>query len=193
MKVLAIGSHHDDLEIGMGGTLLKHRGKGDEIYIAITHSDDDLCGHIITRKLEQKLTGEIIKVKDILCFEGKLSINKKVKCLDAINPDILYFPFEGDYHQDHIETSKIGFAVARRIQITVLRYICTTSHSYFPNYFQIIDMAQKKELVNVFESQMIRRPKFMEIMEAQNRFFGSLIPGNGHYAEGFMLHRMVVV
>jgi hypothetical protein len=28
-------------------------------------------------------------------------------------------------------------------------------------------------------------------MEAQNRFFGSLIPGDGHYAEGFVLFRQV--
>jgi hypothetical protein len=47
-------------------------------------------------------------------------------------------------------------------------------------------------LVSVFASQMERRPKFMEIMEAQNRFFGSLIPGDGHYAEGYMLHRIVI-
>ncbi|MDP2734772.1 MAG: hypothetical protein Q8P12_01040, partial [bacterium] len=61
-----------------------------------------------------------------------------------------------------------------------------------PNYLSVIDMAAKKKLVSLFASQMERRPKFMEIMETQNRFFGSLIPGDGHHAEGFMLHRKIV-
>ena len=39
MKVLAIGAHFDDVELGCGGTLLKHRDRGDDIYIVvITHS-----------------------------------------------------------------------------------------------------------------------------------------------------------
>ncbi len=192
MIILAIGSHHDDLEIGMGGTLLKHRDKGDEIYLAITHADDDLCGNILTRMLEQKLCIEILRAKELLYFEGNAPISKKVKRLDAINPDILYIPFDSDTHQDHCETAKVGFAVSRHTQMTVLRYLSTTSHSCYPNYLSVINIEEKKKLINVFQSQVERRPKFMEVMEAQNRYFGSLIPGNGHYAEGFVLHRMVV-
>jgi hypothetical protein len=121
-----------------------------------------------------------------------MSIEEKISILDEVNPTVLYFPFEHDTHQDHVVTSQIGFAVSRRNKFTSMRYIGTTSHSYSPNFLQIINMEEKKRLVSVFGSQMGRRPKFMEIMEAQNRFFGSLVPGNGHYAEGFVLHRMVV-
>jgi len=35
MKILVIAAHPDDEILGLGGTLLKHREQGDEIYIAI--------------------------------------------------------------------------------------------------------------------------------------------------------------
>jgi hypothetical protein len=100
-------------------------------------------------------------------------------------------PFELDHHQHHKETATIGFAVARKPQITVLKYLNQSSHSCYPNYLSVIDIEAKKKLVSNFKSQNGRQPKFMEIMEAQNRYFGSLVSGNGHYAEGFVLHRMV--
>ena len=138
----------------------------------------------------QRASLKILKAESRL-FNHNANIESVIAELDDYEPTVLYFPFEVDYHQDHHLASVVGFAVSRRVEITVLRYLVTTSHSYFPNYLRVINIKEKKELVSVFASQMERRPKFMEIMEAQNRFFGSLIPGDGHYAEGFVLHRLV--
>ena len=33
MRVVSIGAHPDDVELGMGGTLAKHSKRGDEIHI----------------------------------------------------------------------------------------------------------------------------------------------------------------
>jgi LmbE family N-acetylglucosaminyl deacetylase len=192
-KVLAIGAHIDDIEIGCGGTLIKHHKSGDEIFLALTKSDEDLTAPSVERIEEQKTAGKIIGVDDkhLIFFKEDMKIENMVGVLDKIQPTILYFPYEIDYHQDHLVANKVGFAVARNIKITVLRYILTSSHSFFPNYLSIININDKKKLVSCFECQMSRKPKFMEVMVSQNRFFGSLIPGDGHYAEGFMLHRMV--
>lgn len=190
MKVLAISAHVDDVELSMGGTLLKHRDAGDEIYIAVLKANENITAPSDTRRKEQEAALDIIKAK-LMLFSYPLDIERTVGMLDAVEPDILYFPFEMDTHQDHVLASQVGFAVARRIQITVLQYLSITSHSYYPNYIRVIDIEEKKKLVAAFASQVIRRPKFMEVMEAQNRFFGSLIPGDGHHAEGFVLFRMV--
>jgi LmbE family N-acetylglucosaminyl deacetylase len=189
--ILCLGSHFDDIEFGCGGSLIKHRDAGDQIYLAITHANDPLGGDIKTRKLEQEESSKILGAYRTITFRQETTIEYKVSRLDEVKPDILYFQFENDFHQHHLETSKIGFAVARRIQTKTLRYISQSSHSYYPNYLNVIDIEQKKKLVSVFKSQNGRQPKFMEIMEAQNRFFGSLIPGNGHYAEAFVLFREV--
>jgi LmbE family N-acetylglucosaminyl deacetylase len=189
-RILAIGAHIDDIEIGAGGTLLKHRDAGDKIVLAVLKADEEITARAIVRKSEQAASRDILKAEARL-FNHNTSMEEIISELDQYSPTILYFPFETDYHQDHHRASEVGFAVSRRVEITVLRYLVTTSHSYYPNYLSVIDMEKKKKLVSVFKSQMERRPKFMEIMEAQNRFFGSLIPGDGHYAEGFVLHRLV--
>ena len=39
MKVLAVGAHFDDIELGCSGTLLNHKSKGDDVYmVVITNS-----------------------------------------------------------------------------------------------------------------------------------------------------------
>lgn len=190
-RVLAIGSHIDDVEIGCGGTLLKHRDAGDKIMLAVLKSDEKITAPAHIRRAEQRASRYILKAASRL-FNQNSNIESVIEELDDYEPTVLYFPFENDYHQDHHLASVVGFAVSRRVEITVLRYLVTTSHSYFPNYLRVINIEEKKELVSVFASQMERRPKFMEIMEAQNRFFGSLIPGDGHYAEGYVLHRIVI-
>lgn len=189
--VLAIGAHIDDIEIGCGGTLLKHRDAGDEIVLAVLNADEELTASAKVRQVEQGLSNAELRVRYAFLFDANLPIEQKVANLDAVQPTVLYFPFEHDYHQHHNAASQVGFAVSRNVRITVLRYLVTTSHSYYPNYLSVIDIEAKKKLVSLFASQMVRRPKFMEIMAAQNRFFGSLIPGNGYYAEGFVLHRTV--
>jgi LmbE family N-acetylglucosaminyl deacetylase len=189
--VLAIGAHIDDIEIGCGGTLLKHRDAGDTIVLAILNADEELTAPAGVRKLEQGRSRMVIRAEELIFFDAEQPTEEKVAVLDAIQPTILYFPYERDYHQHHNAASQVGFAVSRNVRITVLRYLVTTSHSYYPNFLSVIDIEAKKSLVSLFESQMSRRPKFMETMVAQNRFFGSLIPGDGHHAEGFALHRTV--
>ena len=191
-RVLAIGSHIDDIEIGCGGTLLRHRDAGDKIFLAVLKSDESLTAPVQVRVAEQYQARYMLKARELHLFNGNTHIERKIATLDEIKPTILYFPYEADYHQDHRIASQVGFAVSRNVKITVLRYLVTTSHSYYPNYLSIIRIEAKRKLVSLFSSQMERRPKFMEVMEAQNRFFGSLIPGDGHYAEGFVLHRMVI-
>ncbi len=190
-KILALGSHFDDIEIGCGGTLLKHKDKGDEIYLSILKSDESITAPVSIRAVEQEKSSEMLGAVVTELFNQDDDIEHIVSYLDMIAPEILYFPFDCDYHQDHVFAAKVGYAVSRNVQITVLRYLTTTSHSYYPNFLSVINIEAKKALVSIFESQIGRKPKFMEIMEAQNRFFGSLIPGNGYFAEGFVLHRMV--
>jgi LmbE family N-acetylglucosaminyl deacetylase len=190
-RVLAIGSHFDDVEIAMGGTILKHRDIGDDVVIAVLKADESLTAPAKVREEEQNKALKFSGARGLWFYKDD-DIEETVRALDDVSPTILYFPFEKDYHQDHNFASKVGFAVSRHIKATVLRYLVTTSHSYYPNYFSLIDMSRKKKLVSIFKSQVNRNPKFLEIMETQNRFFGSLIPGDGHYAEGFCLHRKVV-
>ena len=189
-KVLSIGAHYDDIEIAMGGSLLLHKDKGDEIFIAVLFTDDDYAGNTFIRAAEQETSLGILKAK-LFSFVTKQSMKHIVRLLDKIEPDLLYFPYEIDYHQEHRFTSEVGLAMSRRIGMSVLKYITITSYNYYPNYLQSINIEAKKVLVGCFKSQMERRPDILKRMLAQDKFFASLIPNDGEYAEGFVFHRMI--
>lgn len=190
-KILILGAHFDDAEIAMGGSLLIHKDKGDEIHIAVLFSDDNYAGKVAERKCEQMDSINYLKA-ELHTFVSATMIKHIVNRLDIINADILYFPYEVDYHQDHRFTSEVGLALSRnRGMSMVLKYLTLTSYNCYPNYLQLIDIISKKSLVEFFKSQIERRPEYMERMLAQDKFFGSLIPNGGDYAEGFIFHRMV--
>lgn len=189
MRILTISPHCDDVELAMGGTILKHRDAGDAITIAVIKSDDDLAGDVITRKIEQDQSAKILKA-EFSMFTLSWTIERIVEALDKNNPDTLYFPFPLDTHQDHAFAAQVGLAVSRNVK-NVFQYISMTSYSYYPNYLSVIDMGRKRELLSVFKSQITRNPKLLEIVEGRAHDFGSLVPGNNHFAEGFVVFRQV--
>jgi len=66
--ILAIGAHFDDVELGVGGTLLKHVEAGDEVFLAITSSDEYRTGDMDLRIEEQFNALGILGVKKTTLF-----------------------------------------------------------------------------------------------------------------------------
>ena len=61
--ILAIGAHYDDIEIGCGGTLLKHSENGDKIFFGITSSDETRTVDVGVRYNEQLESAKILGIK----------------------------------------------------------------------------------------------------------------------------------
>lgn len=188
-KILAIGSHYDDIEIGCGGTLLNHKNNGDEIYLAILKSDEAKTGDPLIRAKEQEAAASILEAT-IIAFLDKAEIPYIVEQLDGIAPDVIYMPHSDDYHQDHLKAYQVGKATGRKMKIDVLSYLTPTSYNYYPNVFSEINLAKKIYLVCMFPSQMERRPDYLQTMMAQHKFFGAL--SGCEAAEGFVFHRMIM-
>ena len=53
-KILAMGSHFDDIEIGCAGTLLQHVNNGDKIFLSILNANEKKTGSVEERFEEQK-------------------------------------------------------------------------------------------------------------------------------------------
>ena len=64
MKILALGAHPDDIEIGCGATLLKFARAGHKVYLYIA-TNGELGGDRMRRKQEQIESGEYLKVERI--------------------------------------------------------------------------------------------------------------------------------
>ena len=60
MNILAIGAHFDDVELGCGGSLAKHRANGDNVTI-----------QVITHSKYQNHDGTLVREKKVAYQEGK--------------------------------------------------------------------------------------------------------------------------
>ena len=124
MKVLAIGCHPDDLEIGCGGTLAKYVDFGNEVFMCHVANGD--MGHAVIepeelrriRTAEAERSGEVIGAKEVINIDvGDLTVNshdegtvkKVIEVVRYVKPDVIITHSPEDYMTDHVETGKLVF------------------------------------------------------------------------------------
>jgi len=193
MKILAIGAHYDDIEIGCGGTLLKHVEKGDKVVLGITSSDEYRTGDKDDRYQEQVLSAEFLGVgtEDIFRFSYHDETHNIIGQLDYIKPDIVFTQHEFDTHQDHRRASIIGQAVGRKRYITTLFYDSGSSYDFHPNVFSIIDFKKKYILMSCYRGQIKFGAVNLDIIKKKDSYWASLVTDKRNtYAEGFVVRKM---
>jgi len=135
MKVLAIGAHADDVELGCGGTLLKWAGEGHEIVIHVvtdsayaspdgepirSAADAAKEAHAAAARLGARLT-----IGSFPCF-GIADANAATGTALAglvrtERPEMIMVHWDGDSHADHRTVALATLHAARRVP-TVLGY-----------------------------------------------------------------------
>ena len=191
MRILAIGAHYDDLELGCGGTLIKHQHLGHEISLAIVRSDEYRTGDPGIRYDEQLAAAALIGTSDILTFNKAHSADEIIAQLDALQVDVVFTHCEFDTHQDHRETSIIGQAVARKRKTTTVFYDSGSTYNFNPNVFSMIDYDEKNKLLECYKSQIAAQAISLDIVELKNKYLASLITNaKDLYAEGFIVRKM---
>ncbi|NQV03227.1 MAG: PIG-L family deacetylase [Bacteroidia bacterium] len=210
-NVLAIGAHPDDVEFGCAGTLARHVHEGDQVTILHMSASDamNLDNEVVPageiRRKEAKEAARIIGADVvILDFLDQLvpfdreSIFAIERVINARKIDIIYSHWNGDSHQDHLNTLKSVFAAARHVDKILL-----FEQVPFPrvgkifsevNYFvDITDFYEIKELASLaHESQVVGRyqNKIMKGMRSLAEFRGS--QSECKYAEAFESVRQII-
>lgn len=191
MKILAIGAHFDDVEVGCGGTLLKYCDKNYEIFVAITHSSEFRTGDPGVRLKEQYESCEILCCrKNLRLFIPSDKMADIIGDLDKIKPDIIYAPYHKDTHQDHVYASKIGLAVGRHRNMNVFFYDSGSAYDFNPTSFSVINHEKKGFLIKCFDSQLKKMVINLGELKQKELNWGYLTSEVGCYAEGFVIHRM---
>ena len=154
-RILCIAAHPDDMEMGTGGTLAKHRSIGDDVSVVIcTQGIGGACGDPKTREQEAKLAANILDVK-LQCLDYPiLKLNKPSRefeliikdIVEEINPDRLYTQTPFDYHQVHTSVSKCVTNAAKNIkQMLYFEDISSVSPEFKANaYVDITDYIDLK-------------------------------------------------
>jgi LmbE family N-acetylglucosaminyl deacetylase len=195
-RILAIGSHFDDIEMGCSGTILKHIQNGDEVFFAITHTDEYRTGPIADRLKEQDKSLELFGLPNIprylFLFAETDTDAEIIEVLDKIKPDIVFAPFEHDTHQHHRRSSVIAQAVSRKRHITTLFYDSGSTYDFHPNIFSMIDFKQKFEILKCFKSQIDCGAISLDIVKKKDSYWASLVTDEqDKYAEGFVIRKMI--
>lgn len=161
MKILAIGSHPDDIELGCGGLLIKAARHGHNVSM-LTLTRGSASGDPQQRTKEFRESAKLIGARDFMIGEfedAKLAgdmelINYIESYIRKVDPDIILTHSYGDIHHDHraVATATVE---AGRYHSNILSYEIPLTRNFSPTvYFDISDVIEKKlELIQVFASQ----------------------------------------
>lgn len=190
MKILAIGAHYDDVEIGCGGMLLKRADAKDEIHIlTITKSDYEQPnnGFIRDAEVARREANEAAEYigANLICLEKpslKLVHNEFFsyefdKIIQDIKPDMVLTHWGGDFHSDHAAVSLSSVRASRKVA-KILLYRSNwynTEAKFNGNYYVDISLYLKKklELLKIYKS--VLEPvdyTWLDFIEKQNQYEG---------------------
>jgi LmbE family N-acetylglucosaminyl deacetylase/CheY-like chemotaxis protein len=179
--VLAVGAHPDDVEIGVGGTLLRHVAAGDAV-IHLMMTDGEAGGDMADRIAEAERASEMIGSRLVRGSlpDGKLSdVRDTVNVVGAViaewHPAVIYVHTSHDGHQDHRAVHHATLSAARGVPTLCCYQSPSSTVDFRPTRFVDIGdyLDAKVDLINVYRSQVTTRLYLAEDMiRATARYWG---------------------
>jgi LmbE family N-acetylglucosaminyl deacetylase len=198
-RVLAIGAHPDDVEIGAAGTLLDHRRRGDRISI-LTLSRGAVGGDQDDRVLESCATADRLGAQLLFADLPDTAIDSGIETIRLIedvvrvlDPTVVYVHSIHDNHQDHRAVSEAARSATRGVRRVFAYQSPSATNDFRPTQFVRIDqtLAAKIELLQLFASQEGRNYLEPELVSAGARYWARHLAANARYAEPFEVVRSV--
>jgi len=164
MRLLAIGCHADDIDLGCAGTLAKLTKDDWEVHILIV-TDGAGGGDSVQRVAEQRNALDFIQPKSVRFLElpdRELVASKLVPHIEEATghllPDLTLVNSPVDTHQDH-RACAIATKAALRTNGNLLFYQAMTTQEFLPTVF--VDITAfcelKLDMLRAHESQCGRR------------------------------------
>jgi len=189
-RVLAIGAHPDDVEIGVGGILAAHRAMGD-IVTVLTLTHGAVGGDSTVREQESRAAAELLGA-DILfgnLADTRLShestlVSTIEEVVRSTRPDVVYTHGGSDLHQDHAAVHHATLVACRRIDRVYGYQSPSSTVAFAPKRFIPIDRHLDTKLASIacYRSQTEVRDYLAEdLLTATARYWGRFAKGT--YAE----------
>lgn len=216
--ILAVGPHPDDVEGGMGGSILKFLKLGHKVHVVdLTNGEPTPHGSLEIRQKEcekaSKLLGltsrTTLDLPNRYLFDGIEARKKTAEVIRNVRPDILFLPYWEDAHPDHIQATKIGEAARFYAKLTktdmkggpwypkrILYYLWSHQKVHLSPAFTIDiseEFEKKIEVVKSYQSQFVynedRWKKINGQLNASGSYYGGLI--GTQYGEPFASREII--
>jgi LmbE family N-acetylglucosaminyl deacetylase/CheY-like chemotaxis protein len=180
-RVLAVGAHPDDVEIGVGGILLGHRQAGDQLRV-LTMSHGARGGDAAIRAAEAadaaSILGAVLTLNDLEDSHISES-NPTVSLIETIvaefDPTIVYTHTLCDVHQDHRSVNRATLVASRNVPNVYCYESPSATVKFEPVRFVSIDpyVDEKLSVLAAYRSQTEQRAYLAsDLIRATARYWG---------------------
>ena len=205
-KVLVLGPHTDDGEIGCGGSISKWVGQGKEVYYVAFSSARKSVSQGMPEDILEKEVREATQVLGIppgnlILFKYPVRefpncrqqiLEDMVRLGNELKPELVLLPSTSDTHQDHQAISQEGFRAFKKISIVGYE-MPYNNLSFSTNLFVVLEeehVSKKVQALKCYKSQASK-------IYATSDFIMSLAGVRGtqigvKYAEAFEVIRWVI-
>jgi LmbE family N-acetylglucosaminyl deacetylase len=178
--VLAIGAHPDDVEIGVGGILLRHVAEGHKVTV-LTLTGGEAGGVAADRAVESRRASSLLgarlvhsDLEDTSISEGAATISAIHRVLEETGATTVYTHTARDVHQDHRSVHQATLVAARKVPRIYCYQAPSTTVDFHPTRFVAIDeyLERKLEVIHAYASQVkVRRYLEEDLLRATARYW----------------------
>ncbi len=188
--VLAVGAHPDDVEIGVGGILLRHAAQGHRVTV-LTLTGGEQGGVREDRAAESRRAADLMSARlvhadleDTSVSEGGSTIATIKRVVEDIRPTTVYTHTLRDVHQDHRNVHHATLVAARGVPRVFCYQAPSSTVDFHPTRFVAVDeyLDRKIEVIQAYTSQVkVRRYLDEELLRSTARYWSRF--GQARYVE----------
>jgi LmbE family N-acetylglucosaminyl deacetylase len=203
LKILCLGAHCDDIEIGCGGTVMRLANEYTGLkmkWVVFTSTSERRteaersAAHFLEPITEKDVV--VLNFRDGFLPYETVAVKNYFEELKTFQPDIIFTHFRHDLHQDHRLISDLTWNTFRDnliLEYEIPKYDGDLGH---PNVFIPLarDVADKKvdALAHYYVSQSAKHWFDKETFFSIMRIRGLECASRSRYAEGFYLRKAVL-
>ena len=203
-KILCLGAHADDIEIGCGGTILKLAQEYPKAqFYWVVFSAEGQRKNEAYKSAERFLSNIHLKVIDVQTFRdsyfpfiGAVIKDHFVTLKKEFDPDVIFTHFIKDAHQDHRLIGELTWNAFRNHLILEYEIAKYDADLGIPNvYIHLNENIVNKKISNlceVFSSQSDKEWFGEESFRSIMRIRGLESHSSGKYSEAFYCRKMVL-
>lgn len=192
-KILAVGPHPDDVDLGCAGIIMKaHKTLG----VIVTQSEDFILRAQRNKEAEKaaeelEYSLEFLGLKENEATNIEV-INKIAEVLARSSIDVVLVPWPKDTHQDHRTVSQAVQTACRRFPGWIIYYNLPSSEDFVPNL--IVEMSpseykRKSKALQCHASQRMKPYMDQRALDTLFHFWGWFYKRNGVPCEAYHIKK----